>query len=64
MKYIRNYKYVFLLLGLIAITGFTLPLYAATITVDTANDEFDFFDPNDQCSLREAISAALPWWGY
>ncbi len=36
----------------------TLHLNAATITVDTADDEFDFFGPNGQCSLREAISAA------
>jgi len=58
MKYIRNYKHALLLFALFVLTGFSLPLYAATITVDTVDDEFDFFAPNDQCSLREAISAA------
>lgn len=35
------------------------PVQAATITVDTVDDEFDILTGgNDQCSLREAIAAA------
>lgn len=58
MNYVINHKFIFLLFAIILSIGFSSPLYAATITVDTADDEFDFFGPNGQCSLREAISAA------
>lgn len=46
------------LITVIITAAFSLSAYSATITVDTADDEFDFFGPNGQCSLREAISAA------
>lgn len=57
-KHLNKNTYISFLFMIIISVVLCIPAHTATITVDTAEDEFNFFGPNGQCSLREAISAA------